>query len=150
MGYKPSVFEQARFDYSPFGNIFTKGLDKDDQKEELFKRLENIKDKNEELLIAFSTANKLVRLLKIRFQLRPLACFDNFYRVSEKFKTMSLGFKYDQINDFYTFLNAFINTHEANTTKSKNRTDKTTEEKTERESRMKRKLRGRDGKTIMI
>ena len=63
---------------------------------------------------------------------------------------MSLGFKYDQINDFYTFLNAFINTNEANTTKSKNRTDKTTEEKTERESRMKRKLRGRDGKTIMI
>ena len=63
---------------------------------------------------------------------------------------MSLGFKYDQINYFYTFLNAFINTHEANTTKSKNRTDKTTEEKTERESRMKRKLRGRDGKTIMI
>ena len=63
---------------------------------------------------------------------------------------MSLGFKYDQINGFYTFLNTFINTHEANTTKSKNCTDKTTEEKTERGSRLKRKLRGRDGKTIMI
>ena len=45
LGYKPSVFEQAKFDYSPLGNIFTKGLDKDDQKERLFKRLENIKDK---------------------------------------------------------------------------------------------------------
>ena len=33
LGYKPSVFEQAKFDYSPLGNIFTKELDKDDQKE---------------------------------------------------------------------------------------------------------------------
>ena len=37
LGYKPSVFEQAKFDYSPLGNIFNKGLDKDDQKEGLFK-----------------------------------------------------------------------------------------------------------------
>ena len=55
--YKPSVVEQARFDYSPLGNIFTKGLDKDNKKEGLFKRLENIKGKNEELLKAFSAAN---------------------------------------------------------------------------------------------
>ena len=40
--YKPSVFEQAKFDCSPLGNIFTKGLDKDYQKEGIFKRLENI------------------------------------------------------------------------------------------------------------
>ena len=59
MGYKPSVFEQVKFDYSPLGNIFTKGLVKDDQKEGIFKRLENIKDKNEELLNAFSAANKI-------------------------------------------------------------------------------------------
>ena len=26
--YKPSVFEQSKFDYSLFGNIFTKGLDR--------------------------------------------------------------------------------------------------------------------------
>ena len=56
MGYKPSIFEQVRFDYSPLGNIFTRGLDKEDKKEGFFKRLENIKDKNEELLKAFSAA----------------------------------------------------------------------------------------------
>ena len=55
LGYKPSVFEQAKFDCSPLGNIFNKELDK----EGLFKRLENIKDKNEELLNAFSAANKI-------------------------------------------------------------------------------------------
>ena len=59
LGYKPSVFEQAKFSYSPLGNIFTKRLNKDDQKEVLFKRLENIKHKNEELLKAFSAAKKV-------------------------------------------------------------------------------------------
>ena len=32
LGYKPSVLDQAKFDNSPLGNIFTKGLDKDNQK----------------------------------------------------------------------------------------------------------------------
>ena len=57
LGYKPSVFEQAKFDYSPLGNSFTKELDRDDQKEGLFKRLEKIKVKIKELLNAFSAAN---------------------------------------------------------------------------------------------
>ena len=34
---------------------------------------------------------------------------------------MSPGFKYDEMNGFYTFLDAFINTHEATTTETKNR-----------------------------
>ena len=46
------------------GNNFTKGFDKDDQKEELFKRIENIKDKNEELLNAVSAANKARKAAK--------------------------------------------------------------------------------------
>ena len=52
LGLKPSSIEQAKFEYSPLGKIFNKGLDKDDKKEGLFKRLENIKDKNEEQLQA--------------------------------------------------------------------------------------------------
>ena len=48
LGLKPSTIEQAKFEYSPLGKIFNKGLDKDDKKEGLFKRLENIKDKNED------------------------------------------------------------------------------------------------------
>ena len=50
LGLKPNTIEQAKFEYSPLGKIFDKGLDKDDKKEGLFKRLENIKDKNEEQL----------------------------------------------------------------------------------------------------
>ena len=52
LGLKPSTVEQTKFEYSPLGKIFNKGLDKDDKKEGLFKRLENIKDKNEEQLQA--------------------------------------------------------------------------------------------------
>ena len=52
LGLKPNTVEQAKFEYSPLGKIFNKGLDKNDQKEGLLKRLENIKDKNEERLQA--------------------------------------------------------------------------------------------------
>ena len=52
LGLKPSTAEQTKFEYSPLGKIFNKGLSEDDKKEGLFKRLENIKDKNEEQLQA--------------------------------------------------------------------------------------------------
>ena len=42
LGLKPSTVEQARFEYSPWGKIFNEGLEKDDKKEGLFKRLKNI------------------------------------------------------------------------------------------------------------
>ena len=97
MGYKPSVFEQAKFDYSPLGNIFTKGLDKDDQKEGLFKRLENIKDKNKELLNAFSAANKITKGAKNQseYNYDNMFAFYDFSRGFKTFKRMSLGSKYD-------------------------------------------------------
>ena len=42
LGLKPRTVEQAKFEYSPLGKIFNKGLDKDDRKEGLFQRLNNI------------------------------------------------------------------------------------------------------------
>ena len=47
--FKPSTVEQAKFEYSPLGKIFNKELDKDDQKEGLFKRLKNIEDEQKNL-----------------------------------------------------------------------------------------------------
>ena len=119
LGYKPRVLEQAKFDYSPLGNIFTKGLDKDDQKEGLFKRQESINDKNEELLNAFSAINKAKN--ESDFNYDSKYTFFKFDRDFKKFKRMSLGSKYSQINDFYALLNSFINTHEATTTETKDR-----------------------------
>ena len=38
LGYKPGVVEQAKFEYSPLGKFFNKGLEKEDKKEGLLKR----------------------------------------------------------------------------------------------------------------
>ena len=57
LGLIPSTVEQAEFEYSPLGKIFDKGLSEDDKKG-ILKRLENIKDKNDELLNTFDATNK--------------------------------------------------------------------------------------------
>ena len=46
LGYKSDAFEQAKFEYSPIGKIFTVGLAKEDKSKKvgLFKRLKNIED----------------------------------------------------------------------------------------------------------
>ena len=49
LGLKPSTIEQAKFEYSLLGKVFTKGLEKEeDKKEGLFERLKNIEGKNED------------------------------------------------------------------------------------------------------
>ena len=55
---RPSTIEQTKFEYSPLGKIFNKGLSEEDKKEGILKGLENIKDKNEVLINIFSTTNK--------------------------------------------------------------------------------------------
>ena len=42
---KPSTVEQTKFEYSELGKIFNKGLDEDNKKEELFKRVKILKIK---------------------------------------------------------------------------------------------------------
>ena len=50
--YKPDAFEQAKFEYSPLGKVFTDGLDKSGRNEGLLKRLKNIEDRNNNQLFA--------------------------------------------------------------------------------------------------
>ena len=72
---KPSIVEQAKFEYSPLGKIFNKGLSEDDKKEGILKREVNIKDKNDELLNTFNTTNKTFKN-KINIQSKNLI-YDN-------------------------------------------------------------------------
>ena len=124
LGYKPRVFEQAKFDYSPLGNIFNKGLDKDDQKGGLFKRLENIKGKNEELLIAFSTANRVSKTAIGESDFNYDARYA-FYRDFVKFRRMvSIESKHCKLKEIYKLLSDFKN-HKPITTETKNRKDGT-------------------------
>ena len=52
LGLKPNTIEQAKFEYSPLGKIFNKGLSEDDQKEGFFKRLKNIENAQKKLIRA--------------------------------------------------------------------------------------------------
>ena len=38
LGLKPSTVEQAKFEYSPLGKVFTEGLEKDEDKKRFFWR----------------------------------------------------------------------------------------------------------------
>ena len=59
LGLKPGAIAQAKFEYSPLDEIFTKGLKKEeDKKEGLLKRLKNIEDKNKEQLKAIEDHGK--------------------------------------------------------------------------------------------
>ena len=49
LGLKPNTIEQARFEYSPLGKIFNRGLSEDDKEEGLFKRLKNIENAQKKL-----------------------------------------------------------------------------------------------------
>ena len=61
LNLKPSTVEQAKFEYSPLGKIFNKGLSEDDKKEGLLKRLKNIEDKNEKPLEVKNKANENIK-----------------------------------------------------------------------------------------
>ena len=74
LGLKPSTVEQAKFEYSPLGKIFNKGLSKDDKKEGILKRIKNIEGKNEEQLKLIEDQEKkqLEEIKNINIGSKPL------------------------------------------------------------------------------
>ena len=85
LGYKPDAFEQAKFEYSPLGKVFTDGLDKSDKNEGLLKRLKNIEDKSNN------------QLLTIKNISRPAIKGKNNGNVSDEYKTIQ-DFKQELID----------------------------------------------------
>ena len=72
---KPSTVEQAKFEYSPLGKIFNKGLmSEEDKKEGLLKKIKNIEGKNEEQLKAIEDQGKkqLEEIKNINISSKPL------------------------------------------------------------------------------
>ena len=51
LGYRPDPMQKAKFKYSPLGQVFNKGLTRDEKSEGLLKRLKNIEDKTDNQLI---------------------------------------------------------------------------------------------------
>ena len=76
LGYQSDAFEQAKFEYSPLGKVFTDGLDKSDKNEGLLKRLENIEDKSNNQLLTIENIS------------RPAIKGKNNGNVSDEYKTI--------------------------------------------------------------
>ena len=94
LGLKPSTIEQAKFEYSPLGKIFNKGLDKDDKKEGLFKRLKNIKDTNLTQLQAIrDQGEKQLKELKNIEESRTLEATDKIRRKNDEAKDLLFKIK---------------------------------------------------------
>ena len=85
LGYKLDAFEQAKFEYSPLGKVFTDGLDKFDKNEGFLKRLKNIEDKSNN------------QLLTIKNIPRPAIKGENNGNVSDEYKTIQ-DFKQELID----------------------------------------------------
>ena len=94
LGLKPSTVEQAKFEYSPLGKIFNKGLDEQDKKERLFKRLEIIKDTNLTLLKAIKDqGEKQLREIKSIDKSRTLKAISEIGRKNDKGNKILLHIK---------------------------------------------------------
>ena len=85
LGYKPDAFQQAKFEYSQLGKVFTDGLDKSDKNEGLLKKLKNIEDKSNN------------QLLTIKNISRPAIKGKNNGNVSDEYKTIQ-DFKQELID----------------------------------------------------
>ena len=109
---KPSIVAQVTFEYSPLGKIFNKGLTEEDKKERLFKRLENIKDKNEELINRFSTTNKAPKN-KINNQSKKLIYDVNHsfakLRNIDDIKKLSLDSMFNIMKEYHKKFNSLNN-----------------------------------------
>ena len=98
LGLKPSTIEQTKFEYSPLGKIFNKGLDKDDKKKGLFKRLKNIENAQKNLTssnndddddsesIYYTSKSKFDD--KDKIETKPLNVFDYLKSLSQEAKDL--------------------------------------------------------------
>ena len=50
LGYRPDPVQKTKFEYSPLGQVFNKGLEKNEKDVGLLKRLKNVEDKTENQL----------------------------------------------------------------------------------------------------
>ena len=86
--YKPDAFEQAKFEYSPLGKVFTDGLNKSERNEGLLKRLKNIEDRNNNQLLALRDINRLAIISRNNGNNDDN---DDEYKTIQNFKEESIG-----------------------------------------------------------
>ena len=91
---KPSTVAQAKFEYSPLGKVFNKGLSEKNKKEGLFKRIKNIENKNEEQLKTIEDqGKKQLQELKNIDKNRTLKIIDKISKKIDEANKMPSEFK---------------------------------------------------------
>ena len=86
-----------KLECSPLGKIFNKGLSEDDKKGGLFKRLENIKDKNEkQLQVIKDQGEKQLKELKNIDKSKTLKVIGEISKSKEANKTVPKFIKLDE------------------------------------------------------
>ena len=108
LNLKSSTVEKAKFEYSLLGKVFNKGLKEEDKRERLLKKLENIKDKNEELLNTFSTTNKVNKTPKNKINKQNKNLVYNTQHSFVRFKNIS-GFEELPLHSMHKKLKKFHN-----------------------------------------
>ena len=87
LGYRPDPVQKAKFEYSPLGHVFNKGLTTDEKSEGLLKRLKNIEDKTDHQLIAIeNNIGNQPSAIKDGINNQPLSIKDRKISDRKKFK----------------------------------------------------------------
>ena len=118
LGIKPSTSEKTKFKYSPLSRIFNKGLNEEDKKEGILKKLKNIEDKNKELLKIKKNKTENIKEIIDFFEkpvsLEAMALFEEIKTIQKNVDYRKLKFiggnnvKYD-FRDYKTFNELFKN-----------------------------------------
>ena len=103
---KPSIIEQAKFEYSPFDKIFNKRLSEEDKKEGVLKKIKNIKDKSEELINTLSATNKASKSNVLKYNTKY--CFVKLKNIDD-IKKLPLDLMYNLMKEHHTKFNDLIN-----------------------------------------
>ena len=99
LGYRPDPVQKGKFEYSPLGQVFNKGLDSDEKQEGLLKKLKNIEDRTDNQLKAIEGQENSQSGLKsigyvIRDQL-PKEAIKTFDNLVEKTKSHTKKYNFD-------------------------------------------------------
>ena len=86
LGYRPDPVQKAKFEYSPLGQVFNKGLTTDEKSEGLLKRLRNIEDKTDNQLIAIENNIGNQPAIKDGINNQPPSIKDRKISNTKKFK----------------------------------------------------------------
>ena len=92
VGPKPCTVEQAKFEYSPLGKIFNRGLNEIVQKEGLFKRLKKIENAQKNLINGIDSEHNEDKDQEKQqnkdIGLKPLDVFDYLKSLSQEVKDL--------------------------------------------------------------